>query len=162
MTPAGVLPHGPGAMYAILYRLDGELRLTVGRLGPDDVDGHVVAWEEVEGSPDEAYESVTGHVAGDAPAPTIEEVTDAFDPWLAWYGGSDRGCHAVLYGRKGNHDRRVDFRESDEGYEVTLQFGRVADVPGHVFEAADVEPVVVTSASGHHAKHVFFDLCAVR
>lgn len=162
MAPAGVLPVSSGAMHAILYLVDGEPRLTVGELGPDDVDGDVLASSEVPLAPDDVFELATSPAVGGAPVPTIEEVTDWFDPWLAWYGGSARGCHAVLYGRGGDHDRRVDFRESDDGYEVALQLGRVTDVPGRVFDPADVEPIVVTCESTPHAKLAFFDLCAVR
>lgn len=148
-------------MHAILYKADGATRLAVGETDPATVEGEVVASAEIGFDAEDVFAFLDGFPMGDAPLPTVEEVTNAFDPWLAWYGGSDRGCHAVLYGRKGEYDRNVRFRETDEGYEVSLQFGTVADVPENEFEPADVEPIVVTGESKLHAKRTFYDFCSV-
>lgn len=148
-------------MHAILYRADGETRLTVGELDPETIEGEVVGTRAIGFDAEEVFAFLDEAPPGDAPVPTVEEVTDAFDPWLAWYGGSDRGCHAVLYGRKDEHDREVSFRETEDGYEVTLRLGRVNDVPGREFEPAEVTPITVTSDSRLQAKRTFHDFCSI-
>lgn len=148
-------------MQATLYRADGRTWLTVG--DPDGVgdDAEVVSSDEIGFDAAEVYAFLTEQPIGTAPEPTIEEVTNAFDPWLAWFGGSSQGSHAVLYGRRGDYDRKVSLRRTDGEYEVTLQFGVTTDVPNHEFEPADVPPLAVTTTSKLHAKRTFYDWCAV-
>lgn len=148
-------------MRAILYRVDGVSRLEVGETDPAAVDGEVAASAEIGFDAEDVFAFLDDVPMGDAPLPTVEEVTNAFDQWLAWYGGSDRGCHAVVYGRKAEFDRKVRFRETDDEYEVSLQFGTVADVPENEFEPADVGLVIVTSESKLHAKRTFYDFCSI-
>lgn len=148
-------------MRAILYRSDGETRLTLGGDDPDDVEGEVVESKPLAVDAEDAFALLTEHPVDDSAVPTIEAVTQAYDPWVAWFGGTSEDVFAVLYGRKNDHDRRVRFRETGDGYEVTLEYGSVVDVTDHEFDPTDHQPVVVTTDSKLHAKRTFLDLCDV-
>lgn len=146
-------------MIAILYRVDGEDRLVVAKRDPEIVDHRIVTATEIDHHPGDVFELVTD--VGAAPDPTLEAVTDAIDPWLAWYGGTDDGPYAVLYGPRDGEDRKVSFEERSDKYRVSLEFGTVEDVPENEFEPDDCTPVVVESGSKTYAKRVFYDFCDV-
>lgn len=146
-------------MYAILYAVDGEDRLLVDGRGPDAVDGAVEAASEVDVDPGDVFAFLSEASLDGTTGPTVETVTNAFDPWLAWYGGTEDGSHVVLYGPRGADDRTVSFEERDGEYAVRLTFGTVESVPDRTFEPNDGEPVVVETSSRLYARRVFHDFC---
>lgn len=156
-------------MHARLSETDGGNRLVVDEGDRDG--GTVVASSAVDVAPDDVFAFLAEERVGGVALPTVEEVTDAVDPWLAWYGGTDGSAHAVVYGRKGERDRKVSLRAvggdgggegaGDDAYEVRLRFGTAADATDRTFEPADGAPVAVRTRSTLYAKRLFFDLCDV-
>lgn len=148
-------------MDATLYLVDGDPHLHVGERDPDNIECEVLASREVEADPADVYEFLTESSTGEFPTPTIEAVTNRYDPWLAWYGGSLDERHAVLYGPRGADDRKVSFADRDGSFEVRLAFGTVEDVPNHEFAPNEREPITIETNSETYATRTFHDLCDV-